>query len=62
MKLGDEVKDTITGFRGIVTAKVEYLSGHTEWQVTPKNCKDDGSPMAPDWFHVSRLTTVSSAK
>lgn len=33
--LGASVIDTITGFKGIATAKIEYLHGTTQYEVTP---------------------------
>jgi len=36
IKLGMKVKDKITEFKGILTAKVEYLYGCTQLGITPK--------------------------
>ena len=36
IKLGDKVKDVVTGYTGIVTSKVEYLNGCIQMTVTPK--------------------------
>lgn len=33
IKLGDEVKDIITGFKGIVISKIIYLNGCVQWGV-----------------------------
>lgn len=43
--LGASVIDTITGFKGIATAKIEYLHGNTQYEVTPMYVegKDSGS-------------------
>jgi hypothetical protein len=35
MKLGDVVRDKISGFRGVAPPRVEYLNGSVEWQITP---------------------------
>ena len=40
INLGDEVKDTITGFKGIVVSKTEYLYGCIRVCVQPKISKD----------------------
>jgi len=36
IELGQKVKDMITGFEGIVTAKIEYLNGCLQFYVVPK--------------------------
>lgn len=36
LKLGLTGKDKITGFEGVLTAKVEYLTGCTQYCLTPK--------------------------
>ena len=40
INLGDEVRDSISGFRGIAIAKHEYLHGCTRVSVAPKMGKD----------------------
>ena len=35
--LGDEVKDTITGFKGIVVARTEWLNGCARVTVQPQS-------------------------
>jgi len=36
IKLGVKAKDVVTGFEGIVTAKVEYLNGCVQYALKPK--------------------------
>lgn len=36
IKLGDKVKDKVTGYEGIATSKTEFLNGCTQIEVTPK--------------------------
>ena len=45
LKLGQKVKDSISGFEGITIARAEYLNGCKSWQVAPTRLKDDGSRM-----------------
>lgn len=42
--LGDRVRDKVTGFEGIVTARYEYLNGCIRWEVSgvDKDGKPDG--------------------
>lgn len=44
IRLGNKVKDKITGFKGIATAKVEYLNGCVQYCVKPQVSKDGKMP------------------
>ena len=44
VELGDEVKDTVTGFIGIVVARHQYLYGCTRISVQPPVDKDGKVP------------------
>jgi hypothetical protein len=59
MDLGDEVVDRITGFTGVVMAKIQYLTGCDQMQVQPKA---ESSMKLNDslWFDVERLQLLSS--
>ncbi len=46
IELGLEVEDRITGFRGIVTSRVEYINGCVQYCVRKKVGKDDKFPDA----------------
>lgn len=52
--LGHTVTDRITGFRGIVTGVVEYISGCNQALVGPPVDKDGKIPDS-QWFDVQRL-------
>jgi len=39
-KLGEKVKDTVTGFKGTITARIEYLNGCIQYCVEPKVGKE----------------------
>lgn len=39
-RLKDEVKDTVTGFKGTITARIEYLNGCIQYCVEPKVGKE----------------------
>ncbi len=49
IKLGRIAKDSITGFSGIIVAKIEYLTGCTQYKLQPQGLKD-GSPIKGEWF------------
>lgn len=40
IELGDEVKHTITGFKGVATSSTEFISGCRRVTITPKVKKD----------------------
>jgi hypothetical protein len=56
VNLGDEVKDTITGFKGIAIGKASYLTGCDQCAVQPKI--KDGSFVDAQWFDIGRLEVV----
>ena len=41
IKLGDKVRDKITGFTGIATSKTEFINGSIQYLVAPKVGKDN---------------------
>lgn len=61
INLGDEVKDKITGFRGIVIAICKYLNGCISVLVQPKKLTKDGTVPEPYWVDEQRLTNDSKA-
>ena len=44
IKLGSKVRDKVTGFVGIATAKTEFLNGCIQYNVQPKAGKDNKVP------------------
>jgi hypothetical protein len=54
-ELGIEVKDIITGCKGIVTGRTEYLTGCNHYGIAPQKKKADGAPAEWQWFDESRL-------
>jgi hypothetical protein len=51
--LGREVRDTITGFQGVVTGYVKYLTGCNQCLVVGK--AKDGKPGETAWFDEQRM-------
>lgn len=54
VKLGEKVKDKVTNFEGVATARAEYLTG------CPRICVEAESPSAEGkvlsaWFDEARL-------
>ena len=62
MKLGDRVKDKVTGFSGVVLARSEGLYEVDQYRVHPESLRsDDGRPTAAMWLDAGRLEVVSVA-
>ncbi len=57
-QFGQEVKDKITGFRGVITGQCSYITGCQQYLIQPKGRKTDVKPDAL-WFDVDRLALVS---
>ena len=57
IKLGDEVKDVITGFTGIVTAETNYLSGARSLEVQKQISEDNKYPPST-WITENYLERV----
>jgi len=57
IKLGNRVKDLITGFTGIAVGRTEYLYGCTRIVVEPEDLKD-GKLIDAVWFDEQRIVTV----
>ena len=59
IKLGNEYKDHVTGFKGIATAYIFYITGCRHVELTPKGLDKDGRPKASQWFDESRVDPAS---
>jgi hypothetical protein len=55
---GDLVKDTITGFQGVVIGRTDWLNGCVRMVVQPKELKD-GKPIDALTFDVEQLELVA---
>lgn len=61
MELGIKVKDRISGFSGVVTGFVTYLTGCNQALVAPAIGKD-GNLRHAEWFDVQRLERIGTSK
>ncbi len=48
--LGRTVRDQISGFEGVATARTEYLNGCTQVCITPRTLRKSGGPSRGVWF------------
>jgi len=53
-KLGTEVQEIVTGFRGIVMCRTEFLTGCVHYGVATRELQN-GHPTDWEWFDESRL-------
>lgn len=60
-EMGQKVKDKITGFTGVVTARCQYISGCNQSLVQPP-VKDDGTFVDSKWFDEDRLEALDAPK
>jgi hypothetical protein len=58
-KLGDNVKDLITGFTGIITGRAEHVTGCNTYGVTSKVDKDNkGGEIG--WYDENRIEIIKN--
>jgi len=62
MELGQIVKDKVTGFSGLVTARAYYLTGCTQYLITPTDLDRDGNIREGEWLDDSRVEIVEELK
>ena len=55
--LGEEVKDKITGFRGVVMARSEYHTGCNTYGLLSKTLTKDAKPAEWEWIDERLLTS-----
>lgn len=60
-ELGSKVKDSITGLPGVVTARIEYISGCLQYEITPTKLKD-GAPLPVHWIDEARVVVLKPPK
>lgn len=57
--LGKTLRDRITGFKGVATGYVKYISGCNQYLIAPPLGKD-GKLAESHWFDEQRLEVVGS--
>lgn len=56
-KLGDQVKDSISGFKGIVVGRAEFLYGCVQLSIAPQETKD-GRVLDTVWLDEDRVVVT----
>lgn len=59
IELGSIVKDEISGFEGMVTAQIVYITGCMQFKVDPVGALWEGKPINGQWFDEARLDPVA---
>lgn len=59
VNLGDKVKDTITGFEGVVTGTAEYITGCRQVCIVPP--AKDGDYKPGQWFDDDRVAVLQAS-
>jgi len=62
IKMGDRVKDSISGFSGIVIGRAEYLYGCVQILVQPESLQEGGEPCESRWMDEQRFDSKSDVK
>ena len=57
MEMGIKVRDSITGFSGVVTGTTSYITGCAQALVQPPT-KETGEFVDGRWFDVTRLEVI----
>ncbi len=55
-----EAFDILTGFRGIITGRVQYVTGCARYLLQP-SAKEDGSWVESQWFDEDRVAIKTAA-
>ena len=61
-KLGDFVRDYVSGFEGIVIGKAEYLYGCVQILIQPESLQENGQPTESRWMDEQRFDPNSEAE
>ena len=59
IKLGDKVRDRISGFEGIATGTAAYLNGCNRVLIEPTKLDEDGKIIKPVWFDDVQVVVVN---
>ena len=60
-ELGITAKDKITGFKGVITGRVQYLTGCDQYLLCPPVDKE-GKPGEACWYDENRIERVGKKK
>ena len=61
-QLGDKVKDSITGFTGVVVASTTWINGCTRLTVQPSGMTKEGKIFETETFDDTQLLVITPKK
>jgi len=61
IELGTTGKDIITGFKGVITGHVKYLTGCDQILLVPR-VDEKGARIDSHWFDINRIEAVEGEK
>lgn len=61
VKLGDRIRDRITGFEGVAVSRTEWMNGCVRFAIQPTELKD-GKPIGAEWFDEGQVELVVPEK
>ncbi len=59
IELGSIAKDQVSGFEGMVTAQIIYVTGCVQYKLDPVGAMVEGKPIDGQWFDEARLDPVA---
>ena len=59
IKLGSHVKDMVSGFEGVVTARVEFLNGCVQYCIRPAHVEKDGTLNEGVYFDSQQVALIA---
>ena len=62
IQLGDKVKDTVTGFKGIAMARTTWLQGCDRITIQPKGVDKDGKTYRNETFDEPQVEVITPRK
>ena len=62
IKLGDKVKDTITGFKGIAVARINWINGCDRITIQPEGLTEKGETFDVETFDEPQIKVITPKK
>jgi len=62
IKLGDKVRDKITGLEGIAVAKIKFLNGCLQIAIQPEGLTSEGEPKEQHFVDSAQVVIVKPEK
>lgn len=60
IKLGDRVKDSISGFKGIAYGRTDWLNGCSRIGIAPEKLTKEGKQIDIEWFDINQVKVVKT--